>query len=190
MYKKLLAIFMAALFNINALSASQEADLSVKMLDTIIQESIAAWTAFLKQNSWENLVDKIEPMSSGCGLIYPIPNFLQRENESFAIADMRHLAFSQPHYHKKTTEIYILLAGQATVVVGQNEQRYKTGDVIITPPNFSHYVIGKEPCVIGVIAIPKFTGGDYYPLEETNTLVHFDKNKFDHLVAALEVKGL
>ena len=71
------------------------------MAATEIQEVLNAWSPYLESvTDWQELIEGVIPKSTGCGPVYeidnPIPN---RPNESFAIADMRDIAVTEPHYH-------------------------------------------------------------------------------------------
>ena len=89
--------------------------------DVQAQKIVKKWHNFLSSISdWQLLITNIQPNECGCGLVYEIPNPIPAENESFAIADMRNLAFAEPHYHPET-EIYFILQGSGLVVVGGQE---------------------------------------------------------------------
>lgn len=153
-----------------------------------IQESVSAWSEFLKNQNWEQLIVGKNPEQCGCGLVYELPNYLGRAQESFAIADMRNIAFSEPHYHSaEVTEIYFILQGAGIVVVGDTEYTVKAGDVIVTPPLTTHYVIPDKECVLAVVNIPAFRIEDYHVVTETNPAVKFDK---EQLVRLVDKKGL
>jgi len=59
-----------------------------------ISQLVGAWQDFLATADRHTLIQGVTPKDSGCGLIYELPNFLNRANESFAIADMGHIPFS------------------------------------------------------------------------------------------------
>jgi hypothetical protein len=62
-----------------------------------MQEVVGAWQSYLNTvENWEALVKGVEPKVGGCGLVYELPNPIERPNESFAIADMRELDISEP----------------------------------------------------------------------------------------------
>lgn len=146
------------------------------------EESIASWQKFLNHNSWQTLIQNIDSHECGCGSVYDLPNFLNREDESFAIADMRNIHYSEPHYHSAhVTEIYFVVQGSGIVVVGNDEYSFSIGDTIVTPPLTTHYVIPDKDCVLAVVNIPEFDIQDYHVVTESNDLVKFDKELFDKL---------
>lgn len=152
-------------------------------IPNFVEESVAAWGEFLKNNSWQDMVSGLKPESCGCGLVYGLPNYLQRKGESFALADMRNIAYSEPHYHSAgVTEIYFFLQGSALVVVGGKEMHVSAGSVVVTPPLTAHYVIPNKDCVLAVVSIPAFRIEDYHILTETNHVVGFDKEQFLRLI--------
>jgi mannose-6-phosphate isomerase-like protein (cupin superfamily) len=141
---------------------------------------IFAWHQFFTAVRWQDLVSHIAPKKSGCGLIYELGNPLNRHNEDCAIADMRSIDFSEPHYHPET-EIYFILEGTGLIVIGTQERAIKQGDAIIIPSNVAHFVIAKKSIVIGVICTPPFKAENYVPLETSNANVNFDHNQFNRL---------
>ena len=74
------------------------------MIDTkkqhYIDELVAKWQAFFNAHEqWQDLIQGYAPISSPCGIVYELPNMLNRPNEGLAIVDMRQLSFAEPHYH-------------------------------------------------------------------------------------------
>lgn len=43
-------------------------------------------------------------------------------------------AIDEPHRHERTTEVYLVAAGEATIVVDSDVQRVHAGDVVIVEP--------------------------------------------------------
>jgi ADP-ribose pyrophosphatase YjhB (NUDIX family) len=146
-----------------------------------IEGSIVAWQSFLKDRPWQELISGCTPKSGGCGIIYELPNFIVRKGESFAIADMRAIPYSEPHYHLRGTEIYFVVQGGGIVVVGNQEYEVQEGAVIVTQPLTTHYVIPNKECVIAVVNIPEFSIDDYCPVNATQRDVKFDKAQFEQL---------
>lgn len=145
---------------------------------------IFSWQDFLKHNIWQKLIAGIPPKKSGCGLIYELPNFLNRPNESFAIVDMRNIKFAEPHYHPTgETEIYFVLCGTARIFVGGIENKVKSGDVIIIEPNKAHFTIPDKDFVIAAVNTPPFKPASYISLTKTDHSVGFDLEKFNQIIS-------
>lgn len=142
-----------------------------------IGELVSAWDTFFKSSHWESLVEGYEPIESTCGRIYELPNYLNRVNENLAIVDMRHIPFSEPHYHVET-EVYFMLQGSGVIVVGYEQQDVKQGDTIVIPSNIAHFVIPDNECVIAVVSTPPFNPDHYKIVTENDDLVKFDKTQF------------
>lgn len=140
-------------------------------------ELIAAWDNFLKASDWQELIKDCEPKISGCGLVYELPNYLQRPNESFAIADMRQLSVSEPHYHPET-EVYFILQGGGIIVIGGKERSIAAGDTIAIPSNLAHFVIPDKECIIAIVNTPPFNINNYKVVTESNLAVGFDYRQF------------
>ncbi|HSW37842.1 MAG TPA: cupin domain-containing protein [Candidatus Saccharimonadales bacterium] len=143
----------------------------------------SAWTAYLKTiSNWQDLVKGVEPKEGGCGLIYELPNPIDRPTESFAIADMRELKVAEPHYHPKgVIEIYFVLQGSGLVVVGGKGQKVAKGSTVVIPPNTAHFTIPSNDLVLAAINTPPFRPEDYIVVTETNPDVKFDKEQFERL---------
>jgi quercetin dioxygenase-like cupin family protein len=47
----------------------------------------------------------------------------------------------EPHYHKKTSEVFFVLKGNGIIFVGKDKQKRKIGDVIFCEPGEIHGVI-------------------------------------------------
>lgn len=150
--------------------------------ESAIQVIIAAWQEFLKNRDWRELIAGVEPKPTGCGPVYELPNYLERADESFAIADMRGLKFAEPHYHSGgETEVYVVLQGSALVVVGGKERRVSPGDAVIIPPDTAHFTIPGSDYVIAAINTPPLRPENYIPLKDSNPTVHFDQAQFKKL---------
>jgi mannose-6-phosphate isomerase-like protein (cupin superfamily) len=142
---------------------------------------IAAWQPFFNTFNWQEIITNYPPKKCGCGLVYELPNFLDRPNESCAIADMRDLPFAEPHYHPEL-EIYFVLEGSATLVIGTTAYQVKKGDSIVIPPNKAHFTIPDSNFIIGVINTPPFNANNYVALTESNSQTEFDYQQFKELV--------
>jgi len=155
---------------------------------TEIQDVLDAWQPYIddltQAENWQDVVSGTEPKATGCGPIYEPGNPIDRPTESFAIADMRSIAFAEPHYHTNgETEIYFVLAGLGRVVVGNKEMPIAKGDVIVTPPDTGHYVIPTKDLVLVVINNPPFSPANSVDLIESNPDVGFDHEQFMRLTS-------
>jgi mannose-6-phosphate isomerase-like protein (cupin superfamily) len=144
-------------------------------------ETIHVWQSFFATHAWQTLIKDVAAIHGGCGIIYELPNYLKRPNESLAIVDMRTVKRFEPHYHTHETEIYFGLQGRATVVVGGKKLALVSGGVIVTPPNTAHFVMPDAECVIAVVNTPPFSFTNYHVLSATNHDVAFDYEQFCHM---------
>ena len=149
---------------------------------TEVESLLAAWRSYLDTiEDWQTLVQGIEPKSTGCGLVYELPNPIDRPNESFAIADMRNVKITEPHYHPNETEIYIVLQGSGKIVVGGKEQPIEKGSIVVTPPDTAHFTIPDKDLVLAVINTPPFKPENYVVIAETDQAFGFDKAQYEGL---------
>lgn len=151
--------------------------------DSKINEVVAAWTAYTDTiTDWQQLVAGIVPKATDCGPVYELPNPLNRPNESFAIADMRELRITGPHYHANgEIEIYIVLTGIGKVFVGGGEDELGPGSGSVTPPNTVHFTVPVENLVLAVVNTPPFSPENAISIMETDASVGFDKSQFEAL---------
>ncbi len=138
-----------------------------------IDEVVGVWREYLSDMpSWEVLVEGITPKVGGCGLVYELPNPISRENESFAIADMRDLELSDPHKHiNGETEIYFVLQGVGRIAVSDDIQELAQGTVIVTPPDTVHITLPGKELVLAVVNTPPFELDNYVSVPSTDTEV-------------------
>lgn len=148
-----------------------------------IESVVTAWKSYRDTiRNWKELIKGIEPKKTGCGPVYEMRNPIDRPDESFAIADMRNLQFTEPHYHPDgVTEIYIVLQGSGLVVNGGEKQNVSIGSVIVTPPNTAHFTIPTKDLVVAVINTPPFKPEDYIVISGTDPVLGFDKEQFERL---------
>ncbi len=149
-------------------------------LSTHISHTISMWQDYAYSQDWRTIIKGIVPKECGCGLVYELPHPLNRATESFAIADMSNLAFSEPHYHLDT-EIYIILQGTGIVVVGGQEHSVSKDSIIVTPAHTAHFVIPEKDLVMAVINIPAFNIQNYITLTADNARVKFSQVQFERL---------
>lgn len=154
---------------------------------TEIDEVIAAWQAYTRKiTDWVKLVEGVVPKPTDCGPVYELPNPIDRPNESFAIADMRDLKYSQPHYHANGEfEIYIVLTGNGQIYVGGKKSELKPGFISVTPPQTTHFVTPAHDLVIAIFNTPHFNPNNVVGVSETNASVGFYKQQFNDLVQNL-----
>jgi mannose-6-phosphate isomerase-like protein (cupin superfamily) len=151
-----------------------------------LNELVVQWQAFFNAHEqWQDLIQGYAPIPTPCGIVYELPNMLNRPNEGLAIVDMRQLSFAEPHYHPhECVEIYFVLQGCAAVVVAGDVQHVTAGDVVIIPPNKAHFTIPDDEYVIGVINTPPYTPESYKVLESSDLQVQFDYDQFKMLVGS------
>jgi mannose-6-phosphate isomerase-like protein (cupin superfamily) len=149
---------------------------------TSTKDTVSAWQQYLATApSWEQIVKGVTPKDTDCGPVYEIPNPIDRPYESFAISDMRRIRVAGPHYHTNgETEIYFVLEGAGTVVVGGKEIEARRGSVVVTPPNTAHFTI-PHGLVLAVVNTPPFNAGNYVALTESDPSVGYDREQFARL---------
>lgn len=147
------------------------------MADT--QDIVGAWEGYLSTMAdWQALVEGIEPKVGGCGLVYEVPNPIERPGESFAIADMRGLEISEPHMHVNgETEIYSVIQGRGKIAVALDIHELSPGVTIVTPPDTMHRTVPEQDLVLAVVNTPPFNPDNYIVVPETDPIVAEDLEK-------------
>jgi len=148
-----------------------------------VQALVAIWKRYVDSiDDWQAVAHTVEPKVLGCGPVYELGFPLDRSGENFAMCDMRGVAFAEPHYHPTGNwEIYFVLQGAATVVLGGEERQVTKGDVIVIPPDTGHFTVPADDFVIAMVNTPPFKLENYIPLTESNPDVQFDYEQFKRL---------
>jgi mannose-6-phosphate isomerase-like protein (cupin superfamily) len=95
-------------------------------------------------------------------VIYELPRS-QDDPFSLAVAD---IVASDRHYHRQTTEIYVVLEGTAEIVIGDNPPTViQPGSATTILPGTAHYVraTAELPVRLLAVSIPAWTETDHYP---------------------------
>lgn len=160
------------------------------MNEAKLQVVVDAWLTYVNDiEDWRVVVDGLVAKDTPCGPVYDVPNppeLGDRPNEGFAIADMRGVRVTEPHYHTNgETEIYIVISGSGRTIVGGKSFELKPGMVVATPSETSHYTIPQEDLVLGVVNTPPFDPANVVNLSESNKAVGFNKARFEQDIADL-----
>jgi mannose-6-phosphate isomerase-like protein (cupin superfamily) len=137
-----------------------------------LKELAVAWQHFYKDNKYRNLMAQSTPIVEGCGIIHELKNasiFRTRRNETACIVDMSQVVgATAPHFHRKETEVYLILQGSGKVVIGKKEYTVKPGDVVHIPKDVGHYTVPTDNLVLGVVNVPFFDPADFFDLVQTD----------------------
>ncbi len=74
------------------------------------------------------------------------------------------------HMHERHTEVITVLQGKAEMVVGDEKQTIKKGDVVIIPMGTAHSVVttSRKPLLVISIQAPQFLGKDRIWIKDNN----------------------
>ena len=100
---------------------------------------------------------------------------------------------TMPHFHKETTEFYVIEKGSGGLVIGEQTYEIKNGMIAIIPPNIAHYIIPREVIKVLVFSIPCWRQDDSFELlEDGNMAVNYSpfKEKFELIDEILLRVGL
>ncbi len=162
------------------------AHLSDKQEAGQLQEPIAAWKTFYNHADYPTFMANVDALESGCGIIYElhgIPDLDAPHDGTACIVDMRKIAgATEPHVHYKTTEVYYVLEGSGTIVIGEREYPVSQGDVITVPAGVGHYSVPSENFILGVVSFPFFDINDHVDLrtadESTRKAAKYDHSRY------------
>ncbi len=68
---------------------------------------------------------------------------------------------AEPHYHKRSTELYYVIDGEGIVLLDGAEQEVRSGSLVHIPPGVVHAARGRMRVL--VIGIPDIADDDYFP---------------------------
>ena len=64
----------------------------------------------------------------------------------------------QPHHHEDHEEVYYIINGTGKIKMGDEETRFRDGDIIYIPENITHSIINDGEEMIDFLAFGGFTG--------------------------------
>src|SRR5437667_5927903 len=91
---------------------------------------------------------------------------LSRQDKEHGIAAWAHavdIDGARPHYHKRSTELYYVLDGAGTVIVGGAEHPVTQGSLVHIPPGVVHAARGRMRVL--VVGIPDIADDDYFEVD-------------------------
>ena len=95
--------------------------------------------------------DAVTPTACPCGDAWRV---LTRDDPTPAGIHFVHIKESAAvHYHKKTTEIYVVLEGEGAIELDGEQRPIRAGDVILIPPGTRHAARGQVK-VLNVVTPP------------------------------------
>ena len=74
---------------------------------------------------------------------------------------------STPHFHKTSEETYLILSGQADMVINQDHFTLESGDAILIQPHEVHQIFNRdlEDLVFLAVCVPAWQPEDNYPTD-------------------------
>ena len=97
---------------------------------------------------------------SACGWRHRL---ISRQDAGQGVAAWAHtvdIDGAQPHYHKRSTELYYVLAGEGTVTLNGEQHPVRPGSVVHIPPGVVHSATGRVRVL--VIGIPDIAEDDLF----------------------------
>ena len=101
-------------------------------------------------------LDEIEPAKCPCG--FARRAFTDPDNTVATLHIVDITEDSRAHYHKKTTELYLVLEGQGFIELDGNRVPVKPMTAVFIKPGCRHRAVGKMR--IANIPVPAFTPQD------------------------------
>lgn len=86
------------------------------------------------------------------------------EAEAAAWAHAVDIDGARPHYHKVSTELYYVLAGEGSVILDGKEEPLRKGSLVQIPPGVVHSARGKMRVL--VVGIPHMRADDLFYADE------------------------
>ncbi len=101
-------------------------------------------------------LDALEPVKCPCG--YTRRAFVTPENAVASLHLVEITEDSRTHYHKKMTEIYLILEGEGFLELDGEKVPVRPLSTVLIPPGCRHRAVGDLK--VSVIAIPTFDEND------------------------------
>lgn len=101
-------------------------------------------------------LDEIEPVSCPCGLSKRA--FVGAENHTATMHIVEIARDARTHYHKRLTEIYLVLEGSGSVELDDEQVAVKPMTAILIKPGCRHRAVGKMRII--TVSIPSFDSED------------------------------
>ena len=101
-------------------------------------------------------LDEIEPLECPCGQTRRA--FVSDENETATLHVVEISSDSRAHYHKKMTEMYLVMEGEGHVDLDGERVPVRPFTAVLIKPGCRHRAVGTLKVV--VCAIPAFDPGD------------------------------
>lgn len=71
----------------------------------------------------------------------------------------------RPHYHKKSTQVYVVLSGRAAIRLGEGRLQTRPFDKVEIPPLTVHGLTAPEPALVLSISVPPMAPDDQHPVD-------------------------
>jgi mannose-6-phosphate isomerase-like protein (cupin superfamily) len=87
-------------------------------------------------------------------IVYEIirPEMTATRNFSLAHIELLPGQATEKHFHPRLEECYVILQGSATMIIEDEKQIVKTGDVILIPPKEVHQIINDGKKTLNFLA--------------------------------------
>lgn len=69
----------------------------------------------------------------------------------------------QPHYHKRTTQVYVVLTGAVQIRLGEGTLQALPFETVRIPPLTVHGLAALEPALVLSITVPPLSPDDQHP---------------------------
>lgn len=99
---------------------------------------------------------------SACGWRHRLISREDASREPAAWAHAVDIDGAQPHFHRRSTELYYVLDGEGTVRLDDTEHPVRPGSIVHIPPGVVHSAQGRMRVL--VVGIPDIAEDDYFPI--------------------------
>ena len=106
-------------------------------------------------------LNDVEPITEVCG---ESRRLITAADGTEAGLHVVHIVESEPHYHRRTAEIYYILAGSGRMRVADEVFEVEPGTAIYIPPGKVH--AGRGRFVTVVVCVPPFDPDDQVTVDE------------------------
>ncbi len=97
----------------------------------------------------------IEPMGN-----YEVVSDTRTEETSLRLLRVRPGREVEPHYHRRTTQTYVVLTGAVRIRLGDGLLDARPFEKVTVPPLTVHALSAREPSLVLSISVPPVEAGD------------------------------
>lgn len=107
---------------------------------------------------------QLSNVMKGRKVVYPKETIYESGLKGLVGISLSRIKDSEPHYHKKITEWYLVIKGTGIAYLNEKKINLKRYDVLMIPPKTTHHLESKKSIELWVLSSPPWTKADHYKI--------------------------